>query len=144
MGDAAHAMVPFYGQGMNCGFEDCFVLESLLERFGNDNLGYCLNKFTAERVSNCHSIIDLAMYNYIEMRDLVNRRSFLLRKKFDGWMHSLFPAQWIPLYSMVTFSRIPYQQCVTNREWQDTAISVILKLAGFLIFLYLFTVFIVR
>lgn len=144
MGDAAHAMVPFYGQGMNCGFEDCFVLEDLLDRFGNDNLGYCLNKFTAERVPNCHSIIDLAMYNYVEMRDLVNRRSFLLRKQFDNWMNSMFPSKWIPLYSMVTFSRIPYAQCVTNRRWQDSAISFILKFFAFILFLYFFAFFLLR
>lgn len=127
MGDAAHAMVPFYGQGMNCGFEDCNVLEELLNKYGNDQLPFVLEKFTEERVDNCHTIIDLAMYNYVEMRDLVNRKTFLLRKKFDSWMYSLFPSAWIPLYTMVTFSRIPYKRCMDDRNWQDKLINQMLK-----------------
>lgn len=73
MGDAAHAMVPFYGQGMNCGFEDCLVLDELLSMFHND-FNKVLNSFTEHRVEDCHAIVDLAMYNYIEMRNLVNSR----------------------------------------------------------------------
>lgn len=123
MGDAAHAMVPFYGQGMNCGFEDCVVLDELLEKLGNAQLGACLERFTTARVPNCHAIIDLAMYNYIEMRDLVNRKSFLVRKWFDNKMSALLPEQWQPLYTMVTFSRTPYQKCLNDRRWQDQMIN---------------------
>ncbi|KAI2802292.1 hypothetical protein RDWZM_010281 [Blomia tropicalis] len=131
MGDAAHAMVPFYGQGMNCGFEDCLVLDELLQRYGDDRLGSILKHYTTERVDNCHSINDLAMYNYVEMRDLVNRRSFLWRKRFDNWMHTLFPSLWIPLYTMVTFTRTPYGKCIRDKSWQDDMIDRFLKLILF-------------
>ncbi|OTF81139.1 kynurenine 3-monooxygenase-like protein [Euroglyphus maynei] len=127
MGDAAHAMVPFYGQGMNCGFEDCIILDELLDQHGNDKLNSVLDIFTEKRVDNCHAIIDLAMYNYVEMRDLVNKRSFLIRKTFDNLMYRLFPTIWIPLYSMVTFSRQPYQRCIRDKRWQDEMIDRIGK-----------------
>ncbi|XP_075676183.1 kynurenine 3-monooxygenase cn isoform X2 [Dermatophagoides pteronyssinus] len=139
MGDAAHAMVPFYGQGMNCGFEDCIVLDELLDKHGNDKLDSVLDIFTEKRVDNCHAIIDLAMYNYVEMRDLVNKRSFIIRKTFDNLMHRLFPTIWTPLYSMVTFSRTPYHRCIQDKRWQDEMIDRILKffliLFGLLMFL---------
>ena len=138
MGDAAHAMVPFYGQGMNCGFEDCAVLEELLNKYGNQSLPSVLAKFTEERVANCHSIIDLAMYNYIEMRDLVNRKSFLIRKHFDNLMHSMFPSLWVPLYTMVTFTRTPYKQCMSDRHWQDQTLKNFGKLLGILFGLFVF------
>lgn len=139
MGDAAHAMVPFYGQGMNCGFEDCIVLEELLSRNEND-LSSALEKYTAERVDNCHTIIDLAMYNYIEMRDLVNTKSFLLRKYFDNAMFSWFPRFWIPLYTMVTFTRIPYKRCMDDRHWQDETLKTVGKFLLGLLGLLLFVV----
>lgn len=138
MGDAAHAMVPFYGQGMNCGFEDCVVLDDLLEQLGNSNLGACLDRFTSARVSNCHAIIDLAMYNYIEMRDLVNRKSFLVRKWFDNKMYAIFPHIWQPLYTMVTFSRTPYHKCLSDRHWQDKMLGNGFKIFGLAMLLGLF------
>lgn len=155
MGDAAHAMVPFYGQGMNCGFEDCLVLEELLEQYQNENpdpnqnqdhLPEVLERYTAARVANCHSIIDLAMYNYIEMRHLVNKKSFLLRKHLDNLLYRFLPnGLWVPLYTMVTFTRIPYRKCVDDRQWQDEVLSTIGKvfivIAGLLVFLILASVF---
>ncbi|CAG2110294.1 unnamed protein product [Medioppia subpectinata] len=122
MGDAAHAMVPFFGQGMNCGFEDCLILDELLAKHDN-SIRKVVPLFSDSRIENCHTIIDLAMDNYIEMRDLVNSRSFLVRKKLDQWLNTLFPRSWIPLYSMVTFTRIPYERCVKDRQWQDRVIS---------------------
>ena len=127
MGDAAHAMVPFYGQGMNCGFEDCLIMNELLEQH-NNSIREVVPLFSESRIDNCHTIIDLAMYNYIEMRDLVNSKSFLIRKKFDLFMNKLFPTKWIPLYSMVTFTRIPYQQCMKDKQWQDQFIRRLGKL----------------
>jgi kynurenine 3-monooxygenase len=122
MGDAAHAMVPFYGQGMNCGFEDCVILDELLEEH-NNSIRKVVPMFSESRIENCHTIIDLAMYNYIEMRDLVNSRTFLIRKKFDSLLNTLLPKHWIPLYSMVTFTRIPYKKCLKDRQWQDLMIA---------------------
>lgn len=141
MGDAAHAMVPFYGQGMNCGFEDCIVLDELLEEHGSDQLGAVLDHFTRERVDNCHTIIDLAMYNYVEMRDLVNKKSFLIRKKFDNLMYSLIPWVWIPLYTMVTFTRIPYKRCMDDRRWQDEALGKLAKVGLLVLGIILFVIF---
>lgn len=145
MGDAAHAMVPFYGQGMNCGFEDCTVLEELLAASGDSpdcqKLPSVLEKFTSERVANCHSIIDLAMYNYVEMRHLVNKRSFLVRKHLDNLLYRLLPAgTWVPLYTMVTFTRTPYRRCVEDRRWQDEALKTAGKVLLFALGLLLFVV----
>ncbi|VDP05168.1 unnamed protein product [Heligmosomoides polygyrus] len=117
-GDAAHAMVPFYGQGMNCGFEDCLVLKETLD-VCNDDIPKALSMYSASRVKDTHTIIDLAMYNYEELKDLVNHPSYKLRKKFDLFLNRLFPNWWIPLYSMVTFTRIPYHEVVEKRKWQD-------------------------
>lgn len=149
LGDAAHAMVPFYGQGMNCGFEDCLVLDELLDNcFGStaitsenlDKIEDVLKDYTRIRCANGHSMCELAMYNYIEMRDLVNTWSFLIRKKLDNLLYQLFHSNWIPLYTMVTFSRIPVNECVKRREKQDkilnrcfTATAISLCLGGAII-----------
>uniref|UniRef100_A0A670Y3S4 L-amino-acid oxidase n=1 Tax=Pseudonaja textilis TaxID=8673 RepID=A0A670Y3S4_PSETE len=115
MGDAAHAVVPFYGQGMNAGFEDCLVFDELMDQFQND-LGVCLPMFSKLRVPDDHAISDLAMYNYIEMRERVNSRWFIFRKHIDNWLHALLPSVIIPLYTMVTFSRIRYHEAV--QRWK--------------------------
>ena len=122
IGDAAHAMVPFFGQGMNCGFEDCLILSELLEKHGSD-MKQVLNQFTKTRNDDHHVICDLAMINYVEMRHLVNSKAFLLRKKIDLIMNRLLPDHWIPLYSMVTFTRIPYSAIVDKRQIQDQLIK---------------------
>jgi kynurenine 3-monooxygenase len=103
IGDAAHAVVPFYGQGMNAGFEDCRVLNELLERH-DDNWDKALTVFQEQRKPDTDAIAQLALDNFIEMRDLVGEPEFLLRKKIESKLHELFPQQWIPLYSMVTFN----------------------------------------
>lgn len=131
LGDAAHAMVPFYGQGMNCGFEDCLVLDELLwnERFNyspvarNSVMTTVLSEYSRRRVPNGRAMSELAMYNYIEMRDLVNTRAFKIRKKFDNLMYSRFPSFWIPLYTMVTFTQIPIDECMRRRQSQDLIID---------------------
>lgn len=105
IGDAAHAVVPFYGQGMNCGFEDCRVLNDMLEEF-NDNWELLLPAYQEYRKTDADAIADLALQNFIEMRDLVADEDFLLRKKIESRIHSLFPDEWIPLYSMVTFNEM--------------------------------------
>lgn len=121
IGDAAHAMVPFYGQGMNTGFEDCLLLDKILEEYRSD-LSKALPAFSEQRCTDAHVICDLAMYNYIEMRDLVNRKSFILRKHLDTFLYRLFPNAWIPLYNSVHFSRMPFQKCTANRAWQEKVV----------------------
>ncbi|XP_064489537.1 kynurenine 3-monooxygenase-like [Ornithodoros turicata] len=125
MGDAAHAMVPFYGQGMNAGFEDCCILNELLDIYGSD-FDEVFPKYTEVRNPDAEAICDLALYNYIEMRDLVNSPMFLLRKKFDIVLNKLMPNFWIPLYTSVTFSRLRYHKCIENRAWQDKVITRLL------------------
>lgn len=139
IGDAAHAMVPFFGQGMNCGFEDCLILHELMSLLlppgkdqdaGKDSAGnitstdmrLVFREFQTQRNEDHQVICDLAMYNYIEMRHLVNLPSFLLRKRIDHILNRLLPRYWIPLYEMVTFSRMPYRLCVEKREQQDRMI----------------------
>ncbi|GFR12009.1 kynurenine 3-monooxygenase [Trichonephila clavata] len=100
LGDAAHAMVPFYGQGMNAGFEDCEILSEILEAYCYD-LKKVLPAFTERRYQDAEAICDLAMYNYTEMRHLVTSKTFLLRKKMDDVINKFFPKAWIPLYTMV-------------------------------------------
>lgn len=140
LGDSAHAMVPFYGQGMNCGFEDCLVLDEMFDKHldkichnssssnssnsNNNNqvslaISSALAEYNERRCPNGHSMCDLAMYNYVEMRDLVNTWSFIMRKHLDNLLYRFFPTKWIPLYTMVTFSRIPIHECIKRREEQD-------------------------
>ncbi len=103
LGDAAHAIVPFYGQGMNCGFEDCVVLEKLMEAHGND-WHTIFRTFEQERKPDADAIADLAVMNFIEMRDRTADPSFLLQKKIEARFSSKYPDKWVPLYSMVTYS----------------------------------------
>lgn len=102
IGDAAHGIVPFYGQGMNAGFEDCVVLNELLDKH-QDDWQKATQEFQQLRIKDADAIARLALDNFIEMRDLVGDPEFLLRKKIEAKLHELYPKQWIPLYSMVTF-----------------------------------------
>ena len=97
IGDAAHAMVPFYGQGMNCGFEDTLVLHEILDKF-QYNFEQALPEYSIIRNPDAEAIIDLAMHNYIEMRAHVNSRVYLLRKKLDGWLNWLMPSMFFFIY----------------------------------------------
>jgi len=102
IGDAAHAIVPFYGQGMNAGFEDCRVLNSLLDET-SDDWQTVMSVFQSLRKPDTDAIAELAVENFVEMRDLVADADFLLRKKIEARLHELFPERWIPQYTMVTF-----------------------------------------
>ncbi len=112
IGDAAHAVVPFYGQGMNAGFEDCRVLNDMLDD-ANDDWDKVLERFQQERKQNADAIAQLALENFIEMRDRVADDKFLLQKRIEARIHELYPDQWIPQYSMVTFRPdIPYSNAM--------------------------------
>ncbi|KAK2576042.1 hypothetical protein KPH14_007386 [Odynerus spinipes] len=122
VGDAAHAMVPFYAQGMNAGFEDILLLDDLMEKY-NSNLSEVLSKFSELRCDDAEAICDLAMYNYIEMRHLVTKKSFAFRRCLDNFLFRFIPNTWIPLYSTVHFSRMGFRQCIANRQWQDKVLQ---------------------
>ncbi|KAM6956802.1 kynurenine 3-monooxygenase [Aplochiton taeniatus] len=122
MGDAAHAVVPFYGQGMNAGFEDCLVFNEIMDQL-NEDLSAVLPEYTRVRVPDDHAIADLAMYNYVEMRAHVNSKWFLFRKYVDNFLHIVMPTTIIPLYTMVTFSRTRYHEAVKRWHWQDKVIN---------------------
>ncbi len=107
LGDAAHAIVPFFGQGMNCGFEDCAVLGECLDEGGA--LEEVFQRFTALRKPNCDAIADMAVENFIEMRDKVADPGFLLEKGVEKVLQERFPERYIPRYALVTFSRVPYE-----------------------------------
>lgn len=122
MGDAAHAIVPFYGQGMNAGFESCTVLNDLLD-LHDDDIAVSLAAFEATRKADADAISDLALRNFIEMRDLTGQPSFLLRKKIESRLSLRHPDKWLPLYSQVTFSHIPYAKSLAAGVLQDQVMA---------------------
>jgi kynurenine 3-monooxygenase len=127
MGDAAHAIVPFYGQGMNCGFEDCSVLDTLMNEFDND-WSKIAPAYTKARKKNGDAIADLALRNYVEMRDLTAQPEFLLRKEIEAHFTKKHPDKWLPLYSQVTFSHIPYSEAVENADKQDRIMDKVMQI----------------
>ena len=108
IGDAAHATVPFYGQGMNCGFEDCRILNNFLDKY--DNISTCFENFSNERKPNGDGVQELSMHNFIVMRDKTADPKFLLQKKIEKKFSNLHPNKWTPLYSMVSFTNISYER----------------------------------
>jgi len=130
IGDAAHAIVPFFGQGMNAGFEDCRILNELLNQC-NDDWKKVLPAFQQSRKQDADAIAQLALDNFIEMRDLVADADFLLRKKIEARLHQLYPTQWIPLYSMVTFyDSMPYSTAYETGKKQKKIMDEVMKQPG--------------
>jgi len=127
IGDAAHAIVPFYGQGMNCGFEDCTVLNALLDEHGDD-WDKVLPAYQQARKPNGDAIADLAILNFVEMRDRVGDPRFLLQKKIEARIHERHPDKWLPLYSQVTFSDIPYSVALANGLRQEEVMARVMAL----------------
>lgn len=128
IGDAAHAIVPFYGQGMNCGFEDCVVLNELMDKHGDLN-GACLKEYETLRKPDGDAIADLAIANFIEMRDKTADKTFLLQKKIEAYFSSKHPEKWIPLYSMVTYSPdIRYSEALAAGNKQQAIMDKIMAI----------------
>ena len=128
IGDAAHAIVPFYGQGMNCGFEDCVVLNELMTKHGDINAA-CLAEYEALRKPDGDAIADLAIANFVEMRDKTADKTFLLQKKIEAHFSSKHPEKWIPLYSMVTYSpHIRYSEALQAGNKQQAIMDKIMTL----------------
>ncbi|MDO1447556.1 NAD(P)/FAD-dependent oxidoreductase [Rhodocytophaga aerolata] len=125
IGDAAHAIVPFYGQGMNAGFEDCIILDQLMEKY-SQNWEQIFEEYQGQRVDNAEAIADLALQNFVEMRDYVADPKFLLRKKIEAHIHQLYPDLWTPLYTMIAFSHIPYAEALRLGKKQDAIMQQIM------------------
>ena len=127
IGDAAHGIVPFYGQGMNAAFEDCVVLNALLDQH-QDDWSKVLPEFQQARKPDADAIAQLALDNFVEMRDLVADADFLLRKKIEAKLHALYPEKWIPLYSMVTFyDNMHYADALNIGERQKEIMDKVMK-----------------
>ena len=118
VGDAAHAIVPFHGQGMNCGFEDAVELADLLEQHRGE-LAWTFAEFERRRRPNAEAIATMAIENYIEMRDSVADPAFLLRRELGRMLAARHPGRFVPRYAMVTFTRMPYAQAFERGAVQD-------------------------
>ena len=130
IGDAAHAIVPFFGQGMNCGFEDCSVLNSLVDKH-EDNWELILQEYQYLRKPDADAIAELALNNFIEMRDKVADPKFLLQKKIEARFTAKYPDKWLPAYSQVTFSpHIRYSQALINGSRQEAIMQQVMTLPG--------------
>lgn len=116
LGDAAHAMVPFHGQGMNCAFEDCVALARQLETHAD--LAAAFVAFESERKPNASAIQQMALENYLEMRDRVDDPDFLLQRELEQRLQERHPGRFVPHYTMVTFMLIPYATALLRSELQ--------------------------
>lgn len=121
VGDACHAVVPFYGQGMNAAFEDCSVLMECLRALGPGEAAFA--RYETLRKPNTDALADLALRNFEEMRSHVTSPMFKARKRIESALHRAFPERFLPLYSMVTFSRIPYAEAVEKARRQDMLVN---------------------
>ena len=108
-GDAAHAIVPFFGQGMNASFQDCTIINKFIIKY-DGNWDKIFSRFSDVQVPNGHAIADMAIENYIEMRDSVNNPMFIKRRELEFELESRFTERFVPRYSMVSFTTIPYSE----------------------------------
>ncbi len=135
MGDAWHAVVPFYGQGANAAFEDCVVLDDCIKECNGDWSGV-FKQYSTRRKRHTDVLADLALGNFIEMRDRVAASSFLIKKRVEKLLYGLVPG-FVPLYSMITFSTIPYADALAKSRRQNRIIGgVLLGLTVLLAFLF--------
>jgi kynurenine 3-monooxygenase len=140
LGDACHAIVPFYGQGANAAFEDCVVLDECIREHRGDWRS-AFAAYEKRRKEHTDALADLAIANFIEMRDKTASRMFLWGKRTEKALHRLFPRSFVPLYFMVTFSRTPYADAVrrARRQWRAVRLAgasllalIVLIVLGFL------------
>jgi kynurenine 3-monooxygenase len=130
IGDAAHAIVPFFGQGMNCGFEDCSILNGLIDKHTED-WSHILSEYQNLRKPDADAIAELALNNFIEMRDRVGDPNFLLQKKIEAAFSKKYPDKWIPAYSQVTFNpQIRYSEALERSAKQELIMQKIMAVPG--------------
>ena len=135
LGDAAHAIVPFFGQGMNAAFEDCTYLMDIIDKTrlnpplneGNADLNWkkIFSEFERLRKPDADAIADLAQENFIEMRDLVAQPRYQLKKKIETELYKKFPEKVMPKYSMVTFHRLPYSVALSRGKTQENILNIL-------------------
>ncbi len=118
IGDACHAIVPFHGQGMNAGFEDCLVLMECLDAT-DDDWPAAMRQFQQKRKPNADAIAQMALENYVIMRDRVSDPRFQLKKELGFELERRFPDRFIPRYSMVMFHRIPYAEALRRGQIEE-------------------------
>ncbi|MCX6274062.1 MAG: FAD-dependent monooxygenase [Bacteroidetes bacterium] len=129
IGDAAHAIVPFYGQGMNCGFEDCRVFDEMISK--ENDWEKLFSAFGKSRKPNSDAIADMAVENFIEMRDLVGDKKFLLRKKIEALINQKHPDKWTPQYTLVTFSPdVPYSEAQRHGIQHNAIMDKVMEIPG--------------
>ena len=129
VGDAAHSVVPFYGQGANAAFEDCLDFVERLDACGGD-LAAAVPDFAESRRPAGDALAQLSLDNYVEMRHKTASPAWLVRKRLDDLLNWLFPASWIPLYGMVAFTRIPYHEALARAKRQDALLDSALMAGG--------------
>ncbi|PKH67142.1 kynurenine 3-monooxygenase [Flavobacterium sp. ALD4] len=126
VGDSSHAIVPFYGQGMNSGFEDISILNEMMEKYGDD-WETIFSEYQKSRKPNADAIAELSYRNFMEMSSKTADDKFLLQKKIEKWFSDKHPDKWIPLYSRVTFSDRPYAEALAIGDDQNAIMEEVLK-----------------
>jgi len=127
VGDSAHAIVPFYGQGMNAGFEDIYVLNELMETHGDD-WDTIFSEYQKTRKPNADAIAELSYRNFVEMSSKTANPKFLLQKKIEKWFAKKHPEKWIPVYSRVTFSDRPYAEALAIGDKQEAIMKEVMQM----------------
>ncbi len=140
IGDASHAVVPFFGQGMNAAFEDCRILAERLDESGGADLATVFTQFSAERKPNAEAIADLALANYVEMRDTVNSPLFRLKKAVERVLARTFPG-YLSLYEMISFTNIPYAAALAIEKRRKRAALGLVLIIGLILFAIIVRVF---
>ena len=127
VGDSAHAVVPFYGQGMNAGFEDIFVLDEIIQEYGDDWEKIFIT-YQERRKPNADAIAELSYRNFVEMSSKTADADFLLQKKIEKKFSKRYPDKWIPAYSRVTFSERPYSEALAEGDAQESIMKEVMKI----------------
>lgn len=129
VGDSAHAVVPFYGQGMNAGFEDIFTLSNIIDAHGDD-WETIFKEYQQDRKPNTDAIAELSYRNFIEMSSKTADASFLLQKRIEQYFAEKHPKKWIPAYSRVTFSERPYAEALAMGDKQENIMKVVMQISN--------------
>jgi kynurenine 3-monooxygenase len=125
IGDACHSVYPFYGQGMNAALEDCRVLDECMGRYPDGDWKSVFRAFQAARKRHTDVLAELSKQNFVELTQSVNSPRFVARKKIDLVLNRLFPEQWIPLYTLVSHTSMPYADAVERVQRQHQRASLL-------------------